>query len=88
MSNKYLILIVEDEPNIASFIGTILEASNFETMFARNGAEAIMLITSHTRPWFTGYRRAEHNTKRAQLVKRAYNSRFGPHKGARQGYGP
>lgn len=47
MSNKYLILIVEDEPNIASFIGTILEANNFETMFARNGAEAIMLITSH-----------------------------------------
>lgn len=47
MSNKYLILIVEDEPNIASFMSTVLEANGFETMFARNGAEAIILITSH-----------------------------------------
>lgn len=47
MSNKYLVLIVEDEPNIASFMSTVLEANGFETMFARNGAEAIILITSH-----------------------------------------
>ncbi len=47
MSNKYLVLIVEDEPNIASFIGTILEANGFAAMTARDGAEAVMLITSH-----------------------------------------
>lgn len=47
MSNKYLVIIVEDEPNIAGFMNTVLEANSFETMIARNGAEAVILITSH-----------------------------------------
>ena len=47
MSNKYLVIIVEDEPNIAGFMNTVLEANGFETMIARNGAEAVILITSH-----------------------------------------
>ena len=38
MSNKYLVIIVEDEPNIAGFMNTVLEANGFETMIARNGA--------------------------------------------------
>ena len=47
MSNKYLIVIVEDEYNISSFVSAVLQANGFDTMVARNGAEAIILITSH-----------------------------------------
>ena len=47
MSNKYLIVIVEDEYNISSFVSAVLQANGFDTMVARNGAEEIILITSH-----------------------------------------
>ena len=47
MSTKYLIVIVEDEYNISSFVSAVLQANGFDTMVARNGAEAIILITSH-----------------------------------------
>ncbi len=47
MSNKYLVVIVEDEQNISGFVSTVLEANGFDTMVARNGAEAVILITSH-----------------------------------------
>lgn len=47
MSNKYLIVIVEDEYNISSFVSAVVQANGFDTMVARNGAEAIILITSH-----------------------------------------
>ena len=47
MSNKYLIVIVEDEYNISRFVSAVLQANGFDTMVARNGAEAIILITSH-----------------------------------------
>ena len=47
MSNKYLVVIVEDEYNISSFVSAVLQANGFDTMDARNGAEAIILITSH-----------------------------------------
>ena len=47
MSNKYLIVIVEDEYNISSFVSAVLQANGFDTMVARNGAEAILLIPSH-----------------------------------------
>lgn len=47
MSNKYLIVIVEDEYNISSFVSAVLQANGFDTMVARNGVEAIILITSH-----------------------------------------
>ena len=47
MSNKYLVGIVEDEYNISSFVSAVLQANGFDTMVARNGAEAIILITSH-----------------------------------------
>ena len=47
MSNKYLVVIVEDEYNISSFVSAVLQANGFDTMVARYGAEAIILITSH-----------------------------------------
>ena len=47
MRNKYLVVIVEDEYNISSFVSAVLQANGFDTMVARNGAEAIILITSH-----------------------------------------
>lgn len=47
MSNKYLVVIVEDEYNISSFVSAVLQANGFDTMVARNGAEAIILITLH-----------------------------------------
>ena len=47
MSNKYLVVIGEDEYNISSFVSAVLQANGFDTMVARNGAEAIILITSH-----------------------------------------
>ena len=47
MSNKYLVVIVEDEYNISSFVSAVLQANGFDTMVAGNGAEAIILITSH-----------------------------------------
>ena len=47
MSNKNLRVIVEDEYNISSFVSAVLQANGFDTMVARNGAEAIILITSH-----------------------------------------
>lgn len=47
MSNKYLVVIVEDEYNISSFVSAVLQANGFDTMVARNGADAIILITSH-----------------------------------------
>lgn len=47
MSNKYLVVLVEDEYNISSFVSAVLQANGFDTMVARNGAEAIILITSH-----------------------------------------
>ena len=47
MSNKYLVVILEDEYNISSFVSAVLQANGFDTMVARNGAEAIILITSH-----------------------------------------
>ena len=47
MSNKYLVVLVEDEYNISSFVSAVRQANGFDTMVARNGAEAIILITSH-----------------------------------------
>lgn len=47
MSNKYNILIVEDENNIASFISTILTANNYDVLRANNGSEAMMMVTSY-----------------------------------------
>lgn len=47
MSNKYTILIVEDENNIRSFMTTILKANQYNVLNAVNGKEALMMVTSH-----------------------------------------
>lgn len=40
------VLIVEDERNIRNFLQTILEANEYEVIFAQTGTEAYSLITS------------------------------------------
>lgn len=45
--NKYTILLVEDEANISNFITTILTANSYNVIKAKNGTEAIMMITSY-----------------------------------------
>ena len=46
MANKYLILLVEDESNIASFITTVLRANQYEVKRAATGEEALMMASS------------------------------------------
>ncbi len=40
------ILVVEDEPGISGFIGTVLTANGYEVEKAANGKEALMMISS------------------------------------------
>ena len=47
MGLKYTVLIVEDEGNIANFMTTILTANNYNVLKAQDGAQAIMMISSH-----------------------------------------
>lgn len=47
MSNKNRVLIVEDEHNISSFMTTILTVNGYEVLKARDGAEALRMITSY-----------------------------------------
>jgi Response regulators consisting of a CheY-like receiver domain and a winged-helix DNA-binding domain len=41
------ILVVEDEKSICNFISTVLSASDYDTMVARTGEEALSMISSH-----------------------------------------
>ena len=41
------VLIIEDEPNISSFISAILSANDYDTMIAQNGRSAVATISSH-----------------------------------------
>ncbi len=47
MTVKPKILIIEDEPNIASFMSTILASNSFTVLRASNGAGGLMLASSH-----------------------------------------
>ena len=47
MELKQKILIVEDEPRIANFMGAVLTANQYDTVFAANGREACSMISSH-----------------------------------------
>lgn len=47
MSNKFTVLIVEDEDNIADFISAVLVANDFGVRKAKNAAEALMMISSY-----------------------------------------
>lgn len=46
-SNKYKILIVEDEQNIQSFVRTILEANGYQVLAASTCRQGIMMFASH-----------------------------------------
>ena len=47
MTVKPKILIIEDEPNIASFMGTVLTSNDFTVLRASDGAGGLMLASSH-----------------------------------------
>ncbi len=47
MSNKYKILVVEDEFNIRRFISTLLSANNYRVIPANNAAEGLSLYSSY-----------------------------------------
>lgn len=47
MSNKYKILIVEDEANICTFVKTVLEANSYKVLDARNGSVGKAMYLSH-----------------------------------------
>lgn len=47
MNNKYKILLVEDEPNICSLIGTMLENGGYQVIAAHTCAMARMMFSSH-----------------------------------------
>ena len=47
MNNKYKILLVEDEANILTFVGALLEANEYQVIRAENCAEAETLYASY-----------------------------------------
>ncbi len=46
-SNKYKILIVEDDANIRSFVKTVLEANDYQALMASTCEEGILMAASH-----------------------------------------
>ncbi len=46
-TNKYKILIVEDERSICSFVKTILEANDYQVIVATTCQQGIMMVSSH-----------------------------------------
>ena len=47
MEKKCLVLVVEDEPGITNYIKTILSANGYGFLHAKDGANAMMMVTSH-----------------------------------------
>lgn len=47
MSNKFKVLIVEDETNISNFIKTILETNGYQVLHAKNGESGKSMFLSH-----------------------------------------
>lgn len=47
MANKYRILIVEDENNIATFVKTILETNEYQVLVAKTGENGKIMFFSH-----------------------------------------
>ena len=46
-NNKFKILVIEDDKNIASFIQTILETSGFQVLTAERCRQGMMVFSSH-----------------------------------------
>lgn len=47
MSNKFKVLIIEDEINICNFIKTVLEANGYQVVFAGGAIEGKIMFLSH-----------------------------------------
>ena len=47
MSNKYKILVIEDETNICNFVKTVLESNGYKVLDARNGSVGKTMYLSH-----------------------------------------
>ena len=47
MSNKYRILIVEDDMSIRRFVGALLEAHGYQVLSAETKSAALMIFSSH-----------------------------------------
>ena len=46
-SNKYKILMVEDDSNICSFVKTVLEASDYQVLIAGTCQQGLLMASSH-----------------------------------------
>ena len=46
-NNKYKVLVVEDDHNIASFIQAILEANDFQVLTAQRCRQGMLMVNSH-----------------------------------------
>ena len=46
-SNKYKVLIIEDEANIRNFVKTVLDTNGYQVMEAQNNGEGKLLFLSH-----------------------------------------
>lgn len=46
-NNKYKVLIIEDDKNIASFVQTILEANGYQVLTAERCRQGLMVFASH-----------------------------------------
>ncbi len=47
MSNRYKILVIEDEANITRFVSALLEANGYQAICAKNGSTGLMCFSSH-----------------------------------------
>ena len=47
MTNKQVILIIEDEKNIGNYIETIIISNGYKALRAMNGMSGLSLCTSH-----------------------------------------
>ena len=46
-NNKYKILVIEDEPNIRSFVQTILETAGYQVLTAATCRQGHLIFSSH-----------------------------------------
>ena len=46
-NNKYKILVVEDDHNIAAFIQTVLESNGYQVLMAERCRQGILMLSSH-----------------------------------------
>ena len=46
-NNKYKILVVEDDHNIASFVQTVLESNGYQVLTAQRCQQGILMLSSH-----------------------------------------